>query len=67
LVAYAVGVCGYVIGLALSAVLDLPSGALIVWTLAGCGIAARLAFAPHKLPTERLDGVATHGNGRVTR
>jgi zinc/manganese transport system permease protein len=66
-VAYAVGVCGYVIGLALSAVLDLPSGALIVWTLAGCGIAARLAFAAQKVPTGRLDGVAAHGNGRVTR
>ena len=45
IVAYSVGVLGYVIGLALSAVLDLPSGALIVWTLAACGIGARLVFA----------------------
>ncbi len=39
--AYAIGIAGYVIGLVLSAVLDLPSGALIVWTLAACGIAAQ--------------------------
>ncbi len=36
--AYAVGIGGYVLGLVLSALLDLPSGAMIVWTLAGCGI-----------------------------
>jgi zinc/manganese transport system permease protein len=44
-VAYALGACGYVFGLVLSAVLDLPSGALIVWTLAGCGILTRLTMA----------------------
>jgi len=37
-VGYVVGVLGYAIGLALSAVLDLPSGAVVVWTLAACGI-----------------------------
>jgi zinc/manganese transport system permease protein len=42
--AYATGACGYIIGLVLSAVLDLPSGAMIVWTLAGCGIIARLGM-----------------------
>ena len=41
-VAYLIGVCGYVSGLVLSAVLDLPSGAMIVWTLAGCGLLAQL-------------------------
>jgi zinc/manganese transport system permease protein len=35
-VAYGVGAAGYALGLLLSAVLDLPSGAVIVWTLAGC-------------------------------
>jgi zinc/manganese transport system permease protein len=39
--AYLIGIAGYVLGLVLSAVLDLPSGALIVWTLAACGIAAQ--------------------------
>ncbi|MGA8277196.1 MAG: metal ABC transporter permease [Rhodanobacteraceae bacterium] len=39
--AYAIGIAGYIVGLVLSAVLDLPSGALIVWTLAACGIAAQ--------------------------
>lgn len=41
-VSYAIGLAGYVSGLALSAVLDLPSGAMIVWTLAGCGLLAQL-------------------------
>ena len=39
--AYAVGALGYVVGLVLSAVLDLPSGALIVWALAGCAALAQ--------------------------
>jgi zinc/manganese transport system permease protein len=41
--AYVIGALGYVTGLVLSAVLDLPSGALIVWTLAGCALLAQLA------------------------
>jgi zinc/manganese transport system permease protein len=44
--AYGIGAAGYALGLALSALFDLPSGAVIVWTLAGCGIAASLAPAP---------------------
>jgi zinc/manganese transport system permease protein len=40
-VAYAVGVAGYVAGLVLSALFDLPSGALIVWTLAACAVLAQ--------------------------
>jgi zinc/manganese transport system permease protein len=40
--AYATGIAGYVTGLVLSALLDLPSGAMIVWTLVGCGIVTRL-------------------------
>lgn len=43
-VGYAVGACGYALGLALSALLDLPSGAVIVWTLAACGLATVLAL-----------------------
>ncbi|MFC5496847.1 metal ABC transporter permease [Caenimonas terrae] len=35
---YAVGAAGYALGLVLSALLDLPSGAVIVWTLAACGL-----------------------------
>jgi len=37
-VAYALGAVGYALGLALSAVLDLPSGAVIVCTLAVCAV-----------------------------
>lgn len=38
-IGYSIGVLGYAIGLALSAVFDLPSGAVVVWALAGCGVA----------------------------
>ncbi|WP_428423096.1 metal ABC transporter permease [Methylibium sp.] len=34
--AYGIGVLGYALGLALSALFDLPSGAVIVWALAAC-------------------------------
>lgn len=43
--AYLIGALGYVVGLVLSAVLDLPSGAMIVWTLAGVGLLAQLVPA----------------------
>lgn len=36
--AYALGAMGYALGLALSALLDLPSGAVIVWALAACAV-----------------------------
>jgi zinc/manganese transport system permease protein len=39
--AYAIGILGYVSGLVLSALFDLPSGAMIVWTLAGCALLAQ--------------------------
>lgn len=39
LMGYATGAAGYVTGLGLSVLLDLPSGAVIVWTLALTGIA----------------------------
>lgn len=40
-VAYAVGIAGYVLGLLLSAWLDLPTGPAIVWAMAGIAIAAQ--------------------------
>jgi len=36
-IGYSIGVLGYAIGLALSAIFDLPSGAVVVWALASCG------------------------------
>lgn len=36
--ALAIGVAGYALGLALSALFDLPSGAVVVWSLAGCAL-----------------------------
>jgi zinc/manganese transport system permease protein len=54
---YAVGAFGYAIGLALSALLDLPSGAVIVWTLAACALAfgALKKKAPAPAGTVRID------------
>ena len=40
--AYALGAAGYALGLALSALFDLPSGAVIVWALAACGLGVAL-------------------------
>lgn len=49
--AYAIGVAGYTSGLALSALLDLPSGAVIVWTLAACAlIGSAISGSKGKLP-----------------
>jgi zinc/manganese transport system permease protein len=45
-IAYGIGAAGYAIGLALSALFDLPSGAVIVWTLAACALAGALAIRP---------------------
>lgn len=42
LVAYGIGVLGYALGLSLSALFDLPSGAVVVWTLAACALGATL-------------------------
>ncbi|MCZ7560822.1 MAG: hypothetical protein M5U30_12760 [Burkholderiaceae bacterium] len=44
--AYGIGAAGYALGLALSALLDAPSGAVIVWALAGCAIAGAAALRP---------------------
>ncbi len=44
MIAYGVGVVGYGLGLALSALFDLPSGAVIVWTLAACALVAAVSF-----------------------
>ena len=48
--AYLIGALGYLLGLILSAVLDLPSGALIVWMLAVCGLAAQAIPAVRRVP-----------------
>jgi zinc/manganese transport system permease protein len=54
--AYVIGALGYVLGLCLSAVFDLPSGALIVWTLVGCALLAQL------VPAVRRSHPAQHGS-----
>jgi zinc/manganese transport system permease protein len=38
-VGFVLGAVGYALGLALSAVFDLPSGAVVVWALAACALA----------------------------
>ncbi len=49
-IAYGLGALGYALGLALSALFDLPSGAVIVWTLAACAIAGATARRPDDEP-----------------
>lgn len=49
--AYSIGAAAYVFGLALSAVFDLPSGAVIVWCLAAVAVIANVIFAKSKLIT----------------
>ena len=44
IIAYLVGLTGYLAGLIASALLDLPTGAIIVWTLAIVGILVSLIF-----------------------
>jgi zinc/manganese transport system permease protein len=46
LIGYVLGVAGYAFGLALSALFDLPSGAVIVWTLAVCAMLGALVLRP---------------------
>jgi len=59
--AYLIGAAGYISGLVLSALLDLPSGAMIVWTLAGCALLAqalpmvRRAHPAHVVPEAVFD------------
>lgn len=48
--AYAIGIMGFVSGLVLSAILDLPSGALIVWTLAASALLAQLIPSVRRSP-----------------
>lgn len=45
-IAYVLGALGYALGLALSALFDFPSGAVIVWTLAACAVVAAAALPP---------------------
>jgi zinc/manganese transport system permease protein len=44
--AFGVGVLGYALGILLSALLDLPTGAMIVWTLAGISTVVLARHAP---------------------
>lgn len=50
-IAYGIGALGYALGLALSAVFDLPSGAVIVWTLAACALVGAIAVRPDAAQT----------------
>jgi zinc/manganese transport system permease protein len=44
--AYAIGAAGYAIGLAMSALFDLPSGAIVVCALSGAGLAYAIVARP---------------------
>jgi len=47
--AYFIGAIAYVLGLALSAIFDLPSGAVIVWCLAAVGVLANVFMVKAKI------------------
>jgi zinc/manganese transport system permease protein len=47
--AYLIGAIAYILGLALSAIFDLPSGAVIVWSLAAVGILANILTIKPKI------------------
>ena len=49
-IAYGLGVLGYALGLALSALFDLPSGAVVVWALAACALVGAKALRPDDAP-----------------
>jgi zinc/manganese transport system permease protein len=49
--AYLLGGLAYMLGLALSAVFDLPSGAVVVWCLALVGVAANVLNVQSKVRT----------------
>jgi zinc/manganese transport system permease protein len=65
--AYALGAVGYALGLALSAVLDLPSGAVIVWALALCAIGFAVASGRLVRPAAdaRRDALAAAADRRT--
>ena len=52
-IAYGLGAAGYALGLALSALFDLPSGAVIVWALAACALGVAVAVNPRQVPGRR--------------
>ncbi|MEP7056480.1 MAG: metal ABC transporter permease [Caldimonas sp.] len=56
-IAYAIGIGGYALGLVLSAALDLPSGALIVWCLAALAVLAHAA-SPRSVAQPEVDARA---------
>src|SRR5690606_17675407 len=56
--AYVVAVLGYALGLVLSAALDLPSGALIVWCLAALAAGVHACAPRRARPPGARDGTS---------
>ena len=52
LAAYSIGALGYALGLALSALFDLPSGAVIVWTLAASALLGAMLLKPEAVAVD---------------
>jgi zinc/manganese transport system permease protein len=46
--AYVLGILGYALGLLVSALFDLPTGPVVVWTLAGCALVLAPILDPRK-------------------
>ena len=52
---WGLGAAGYALGLALSALMDWPSGAVVVWTMAACAVATATAIGRGLPPRTRTD------------
>ena len=50
-IAYGLGIAGYAGGLLLSALVDLPAGAVIVWVLAGLGLLTSMGIKRYRVET----------------
>jgi len=57
---YAVGLVGYLVGLLLSALFDLPTGAVIVWTLTAAALASVPLLARWREPPAATERATPH-------
>jgi zinc/manganese transport system permease protein len=64
LTAFAIGAIAYVLGILLSALLDLPTGALTVWTMAVTGVVAGVMIGRRRRAAADAEGNAWRPAGR---
>jgi zinc/manganese transport system permease protein len=47
-ISYAIGAAGYLVGIVLSALFDLPTGAIVVWAMAAVALVAGFSLSATK-------------------